>query len=89
MLKKYSVTVSIGVAELTERDDKDELLKRADKALSEAKGISRNLVCLAKPLKEQRDHEYVPYGRVDEGLLVEVEEDKSVVMLKPARNGML
>jgi len=47
-LSKYDLTVSIGVAEIKDRDDADSWFRRADRALYESKESGRNKVTLAK-----------------------------------------
>jgi diguanylate cyclase (GGDEF)-like protein len=47
---KEPVTVSIGVAELEEGEDRESLLRRADQALYHAKDTGRNKVAAANPL---------------------------------------
>jgi len=47
-LSKYDVTVSIGVAEIKDKDDPDSWFRRADRALYESKDSGRNKVTLAK-----------------------------------------
>jgi diguanylate cyclase (GGDEF)-like protein len=44
--RRYAVTVSLGVAELSEFDTADDLIKRADEALYAAKRKGRNRVCV-------------------------------------------
>lgn len=44
---RLSVTVSLGVASLKNKEDADSLFNRADQALYEAKASGRNRVCLA------------------------------------------
>ncbi|MGC9309276.1 MAG: GGDEF domain-containing protein [Candidatus Nanoarchaeia archaeon] len=43
-LKKYNVTISLGVTSYKERDSKKRMIKRADKALYKAKSAGRNRV---------------------------------------------
>jgi diguanylate cyclase (GGDEF)-like protein len=43
------LTISLGVAQLQDRDDIDSLLKRVDNALYQAKQDGRNRVCVADP----------------------------------------
>jgi diguanylate cyclase (GGDEF)-like protein len=47
-LKKYSVTVSIGITEYKKSDNSERLTKRADKALYKAKDNGRNQVATIK-----------------------------------------
>lgn len=47
-LSKYNVTISIGVTEITDADDRDTWLHRADVALYEAKESGRNMTYLAR-----------------------------------------
>ena len=44
-LKKYKISISLGVAEYMARDNLDRISKRADKALYRAKKGGRNKVC--------------------------------------------
>ena len=44
-LKKYGISISLGVAEYKERDNLDRISRRADKALYKAKKEGRNRVC--------------------------------------------
>jgi len=46
--KMLNVTISFGVVTLTDEKDKDELIKKADDALYEAKRTGRNKVCIWK-----------------------------------------
>ena len=48
-LSQYSVTVSIGVAEILDSDNADSWFRRADRALYESKNNGRNRVTLANP----------------------------------------
>lgn len=50
-LSRYDVTVSIGVAEISDIDDRDTWLHRTDVALYEAKEAGRNQSCMARPSK--------------------------------------
>jgi diguanylate cyclase (GGDEF)-like protein len=47
---KEPITVSIGVAELEEGEDRESVLRRADQALYHAKRLGRNKVAAANPL---------------------------------------
>lgn len=44
ILKRYKVTVSVGVTEFKEKDTREKMMSRADKALYEAKKNGRNRV---------------------------------------------
>lgn len=93
MMKTYSATVSIGVAEICDDDCVDNLLNRADKALYKAKEVSRNVVCLADPLKEKNKYRYVPYGKGSKDIKLEQKtkpkENDTVVSIRTFRNGMI
>ncbi len=43
-LKKYDVKISIGITEYKQKDNMQRMIKRADKALYEAKNKGRNQV---------------------------------------------
>lgn len=53
-LAKFKVTISLGVAELSEVDDEESWLHRADVALYEAKSAGRNTVFLAEPTEHNQ-----------------------------------
>lgn len=44
VLKKYKITISMGVSEYKKRDSVSKIVKRADKALYRAKGLGRDRV---------------------------------------------
>jgi diguanylate cyclase (GGDEF)-like protein len=46
-IKEISVTLSLGIYEMQESDNDEDLLKKADKALYEAKNTGRNKVVVA------------------------------------------
>ncbi|MBU1988005.1 MAG: GGDEF domain-containing protein [Nanoarchaeota archaeon] len=45
-LKKYKITISLGVSQFKDKDNLERISKRADKALYQAKKTGRNKVCI-------------------------------------------
>lgn len=88
MLKKYGVTVSIGVAEMMEVDSKNSWLHRGDKALYKAKDSGRNIVCLARPGIRKNSYIYEPFLDFSGETLSVQEEIQSVISLGSYRNEM-
>jgi len=85
VLTKFELTVSIGVTEMTEIDDKESWLCRADKALYKAKESSRNVVFMAIPYHQTSAYEYKAFHQFLSDSDAKERGLKSVVSLKTYR----